>query len=105
MGADCLRDKYKLARGNGIFITTNIFTTEAKKFADDNMIEVVDGYKLLKLVRLAGDVSIPENLTVPSDIASVCPRCGGKMILRNSHRGSFYGCSNYPKCRFIKNIK
>ncbi len=32
-----------------------------------------------------------------------CPEagCGGELILRRSYRGrSFYGCSNYPKCRF-----
>jgi DNA topoisomerase I len=29
-----------------------------------------------------------------------CPKCGkGKLILRNSVYGSFYGCSNYPKCK------
>lgn len=30
----------------------------------------------------------------------VCPECGGKLILRNGKYGNFYGCSNYPKCRF-----
>lgn len=30
----------------------------------------------------------------------VCPRCGGKLVLRQGRYGSFYGCSNYPKCRF-----
>jgi len=30
-----------------------------------------------------------------------CPKCGGPMVLRqNRNNGnSFYGCSNYPKCR------
>lgn len=39
----------------------------------------------------------------------MCPRCGNKLILREAKKGSnignkFYGCSNYPKCRYIKNI-
>ena len=29
-----------------------------------------------------------------------CPRCGGRLILRDGRYGKFYGCSNYPKCRF-----
>lgn len=29
-----------------------------------------------------------------------CPRCGGQLILRQGEYGSFYGCSNYPKCKF-----
>lgn len=33
----------------------------------------------------------------------ICPRCGGKLILRNGQYGAFYGCSNYPKCHYIKN--
>lgn len=39
----------------------------------------------------------------------VCPRCGGKLVLRTAKRGEhagnqFYGCSNYPKCRYIRNL-
>ena len=30
-----------------------------------------------------------------------CPRCGGILIKRQGIFGHFYGCSNYPKCRFI----
>lgn len=34
-----------------------------------------------------------------------CPRCnGGRLILRNGKSGQFFGCTNYPKCKFTKNI-
>lgn len=36
---------------------------------------------------------------------TVCPFCGGQLILRNGKNGSFYGCSSYPKCRFTRQIK
>jgi len=36
---------------------------------------------------------------------NVCPRCGGNLVVRNGKFGEFYGCSNYPKCKFIKNKK
>ena len=29
-----------------------------------------------------------------------CPRCGGNLVLRHGKYGSFYGCSNYPRCKF-----
>lgn len=29
-----------------------------------------------------------------------CPRCGGELVLRQGKYGKFYGCSNYPKCRY-----
>ena len=40
----------------------------------------------------------------------ICPRCGGKLVFRTAKTGvnigkPFYGCSNYPKCRYIKNIE
>lgn len=38
-----------------------------------------------------------------------CPRCGGELVLRTAKKGSnvgnrFYGCSNFPKCRYIQNL-
>lgn len=33
-----------------------------------------------------------------------CPRCGSKLVVRNGKYGEFWGCSNYPKCKFIKNF-
>ena len=40
----------------------------------------------------------------------ICPQCGSKLVLRTAMKGAnagnqFYGCSAYPKCRFIKNIE
>lgn len=34
----------------------------------------------------------------------ICPRCGGKLVLRKGKYGEFYGCENYPKCKFIKKL-
>ena len=34
-----------------------------------------------------------------------CPLCGGKLIQRNSKYGKFFGCSNYPKCKYTKSDK
>ena len=35
----------------------------------------------------------------------ICPKCGGKLIIRNGKYSKFIGCSNYPKCRFTKKYK
>lgn len=40
---------------------------------------------------------------------AVCPRCGAPLVLRTAARGEragkqFYGCSAYPKCRYIWNL-
>ena len=34
----------------------------------------------------------------------ICPKCGGKLILRKGQYGDFFGCSNYPKCKFKKHL-
>ena len=30
----------------------------------------------------------------------ICPRCNSELKLRNGKYGKFYGCSNYPNCKF-----
>lgn len=30
----------------------------------------------------------------------ICPRCNGELKLRNGKHGTFYGCTNYPQCKF-----
>ena len=43
---------------------------------------------------------------VKTDIANnICPRCGGNLVLRHGKYSDFYGCSNYPECRFIKKLE
>lgn len=37
----------------------------------------------------------------------ICPRCGGKLVLRTTKKGEyagrrFLGCSNFPKCRYTQ---
>lgn len=33
----------------------------------------------------------------------VCPRCKGELVKREGRYGSFYGCSNFPGCRYTRN--
>lgn len=37
----------------------------------------------------------------------ICPRCGGTLVLRTSKKDGrqFYGCSNYPNCKFTKPVE
>jgi DNA topoisomerase-1 len=38
-------------------------------------------------------------LNVLADVK--CPECDSDIVQRKSRRGSFFGCSSYPKCKFI----
>ena len=33
---------------------------------------------------------------------NVCPRCGGKLVRRSGKYGEFFGCENFPRCRFTR---
>ena len=38
-----------------------------------------------------------------------CPWCGGTLVVRTARQGryagrSFYGCSNYPRCRYKRDL-
>lgn len=53
--------------------------------------------------------SVEEQTGVKEEDNLVCPRCGGQLVLRTAKKGEnagnqFYGCSNFPKCRYIQNI-
>ena len=30
----------------------------------------------------------------------ICPKCNGKLVYRKGPYGKFYGCSNFPGCRY-----
>lgn len=53
--------------------------------------------------------NINEEKPTKKELASTgvkCPECGnGVIVERISKRGKFYGCSNYPKCKFTSNYE
>ncbi len=58
----------------------------------------------------AASAPAPEDPTIqdfPEE--RLCPRCGSKLILRTAKRGNyvgnqFWGCSQYPKCKYMENL-
>ncbi|MDE7250054.1 MAG: NERD domain-containing protein [Lachnospiraceae bacterium] len=50
-----------------------------------------------------------QSTPVQKETIKVCPRCGKNMVLRTAKKGvntgqRFYGCSNYPHCRYIEKV-
>jgi hypothetical protein len=35
---------------------------------------------------------------------NICPRCNGNLVEKKGKYGTFMGCENYPKCKFIKRL-
>lgn len=48
------------------------------------------------------DVCIKINNNRDLENNMICPKCGSELVERNSKYGKFIGCSNYPKCKYIK---
>ena len=46
-----------------------------------------------------------ENDEMDLIVNGICPRCGHNLIIRNGRYGEFFGCSQYPKCKFTFGYK
>lgn len=52
----------------------------------------------------------PVSKESPKQEERICPRCGGKLVVRPVQKGEragklLWGCSNFPKCHYIENIE
>ncbi len=73
---------------------------------DSSFEELEKKYSTLSVEELIKEKEV-KNKNVPEKI---CPRCGNKLVIRTAKKGynagnQFYGCSTFPKCRYIENIK
>jgi len=91
-----------------IIITSGLFTQEAKNFAVDKPIDLVEGNQLAVLI---GSVQSKPNSVVavssPPAASDICPVCGAELTLRTARKGKnpgakFWGCSKFPACKFTK---
>ena len=48
-------------------------------------------------------LQLPDTRAKTSIKQGICPQCGGQLVLRHGRYDSFYGCDNYPKCKFTLN--
>jgi restriction system protein len=92
----------------GYFITTGFFSREARKFASEKQLELIDGAKLMDFVRIADSIDAAERKSAIQNSSErpgyTCPMCGAQMVLRtvdsNPHTVThFWGCSAYPACK------
>ncbi len=78
---------------------------EMEEELNENQVEeicnIINEYKLHPVK--TDKEHVKEVKQMQRDIAhNICPRCGGELVLRHGANGDFYGCSNYPKCKFTK---
>ena len=84
------------------FMAPNGYTDDARTFATENRITLLDGKLFLAMLqRLPEEASkrLLEFATAGDWTTPTCPSCGVKMMARDSKRGAFWGCVTYPKCK------
>lgn len=63
----------------------------------------------LNKYKITSDEAKKEHIKRIEQRKRICPNCGAKLIIRTAKRGynighKFYGCSNYPNCKYTKSI-
>ncbi len=41
----------------------------------------------------------------PEKVGELCPECGGELVYRNGRFGKFISCSNFPKCKYTRQME
>lgn len=87
----------------GMVISNSYFTPNAERLARSNNIELWNREKLVDFLSKARGKQLSEEVIQRSQgEEQICQRCGNKLVLRNGKRGKFWGCENFPRCRFTK---
>jgi restriction system protein len=86
-------------------ITCSYFTPNAKNLAKECNIELWDRPMLKSIMEKVQGKELVDEMKRDDEfktLARKCPLCGNKLILRQGKHGDFYGCDNYPDCKFTK---
>ncbi|MCC5875644.1 MAG: restriction endonuclease [Candidatus Sumerlaeia bacterium] len=94
-----------------MIVTTGEITNPCYKFADGKPIHLIDGIRLLEMIKAIqkdGGQPAAEQETTPAP-SPKCPKCGSPMVMRKARKGpragnNFWGCSMYPRCRASRSI-
>lgn len=111
IGVPLIRELYGVMtseRANDcIFVSSGNYTAEARLFAEDKPIWLIDGSELLEMVagvQMQPNISKSSSCKQPVATSPECPLCGLAMVKRTARKGvnagnEFWGCSAYPACR------
>lgn len=85
-------------------VTNSDFTAAAYDLAKSNRVRLINRESLVEMILAMNPGSAPSPKAVMAVTVDkkTCPKCGNKLLLRNSAKGQFYGCSSFPKCRYMK---
>lgn len=91
---DCLYCKYCISHssGDGILCSGRL------------RISTVKDFKIPTEQRIKNSNNELDDMRETAFAGRTCPYCGGGLVERNGVHGMFWGCKNYPSCRFTANV-
>lgn len=115
VGVSVVREMYGVmtaeSAASAAIITSGFFTQDAKNFAEEKAIALVDGGQLVDMLNGVAIEKNSESAAKRSEHHvpdTACPHCGSELVQRIARRGSnsgkrFWGCSGFPECRYTRN--
>ena len=102
--------------GSKINFNNNIHDNNKQFIHNNNLINNINPNQVLLMMNknnsnsninsynYRNDLNAKENIreNIIDKDPNKCPKCGSQLVEKRSKYGLFIGCSNYPKCRFIK---
>lgn len=67
--------------------------------------KMIDSAKDIKTTEIIDSINNNMHQHLFADGNNICPKCGSKLGIKLSKFGAFIGCSNYPKCDYIKKLE
>ncbi|MFD2384988.1 restriction endonuclease [Paenibacillus xanthanilyticus] len=94
----------------GWVISNREYTNEAYALAKSNGIRLINREQLIEMslkMNSTEQGAAPVIQAIKAEHPQEdrrCGRCGSRMVLRTGPKGEFYGCSSFPKCRYVTPI-
>lgn len=100
-------DVYVCNRSRLLTVFTEVWKKHSDALREEEVDEVYNSLKVLADVDETIKQKHIEQIEQKQNNTVICPRCGGKLILRMAKNGPtkgrwFYGCSNYPRCKYTR---
>ena len=89
---------FHTVKGSAATIGLDIISNVAK--------EIEFSFKSSETKKIEGKAGEEAEAIEKGELKKDCPKCKkGELVLRSSIYGKFFGCSKYPKCKFIEKVE
>ena len=91
-------------------IVDSEFTSHLEEKLDEIALDKADWQKVLSdfyypfMEKISAGKTGIKSLKTATPIGEKCPECGSELVIRKGRYGEFIACSNFPKCKYSRNV-